>query len=130
MKITVNSIPTINFSERIKQLLVKDMTTTVVMKLLGRSLAYNTLHNRIFNLWKPSLWFHLMDVENIYFLVKFQGREDHVKVLTQGPWVVFGQCLTVQPWTSKFNPNQPFPSTVLAWIRLLGLLGVFTNVDY
>lgn len=64
MKIMVNGIPSINFSERIKKLLIKNMATIVVAKLLGRNLDYSTIHNIIFNLWKPSLSFHVMDVEN------------------------------------------------------------------
>lgn len=40
MKTTVNGIPTIKFSERIKQLLVKGMATIAVVKLLGRNLAH------------------------------------------------------------------------------------------
>ncbi|MBA0843369.1 hypothetical protein Goarm_000566, partial [Gossypium armourianum] len=31
--------------------------------------------------------------------------------------------LTIQPWTKDFNPQQPYPSMVMAWIQLLGLLG-------
>ncbi|KAG8498856.1 hypothetical protein CXB51_005701 [Gossypium anomalum] len=38
-----------------------------------------------------------------------------------GPWIIFGQYLTVQPWTKEFNPAQPYPSVVLVWIRLPGL---------
>ncbi|MBA0731095.1 hypothetical protein Golax_025341 [Gossypium laxum] len=30
-----------------------------------------------------------MEVENNYFLVKFQGREEYERVLSQGSWVVF-----------------------------------------
>ncbi|KAK5840183.1 uncharacterized protein LOC108475156 [Gossypium arboreum] len=40
-----------------------------------------------------------------------------------GPWIIFGQYLTVQPWTKEFSPLQPYPSVVMAWIRLPGLLG-------
>ncbi|KAH1072954.1 hypothetical protein J1N35_025282 [Gossypium stocksii] len=67
----VNRIPTIDFSERIQHILLRDMATTMVVKLLGQNLAYTTLYNRIYSLWKLSLLFHLIDVENGYFLVKF-----------------------------------------------------------
>ncbi|PPS17534.1 hypothetical protein GOBAR_AA03038 [Gossypium barbadense] len=40
-----------------------------------------------------------------------------------GPWLIYGQYLTVQPWTKEFTPSQPYPSMVLAWIRLPGLPG-------
>ncbi|KAA3485144.1 leucine-rich repeat receptor-like protein kinase PEPR2 [Gossypium australe] len=49
LRSTVNGIPTINFSDRIKDWLVKDMETTVVVKLLGRNMSYGVLHNRISN---------------------------------------------------------------------------------
>ncbi|MBA0693905.1 hypothetical protein Goari_004247 [Gossypium aridum] len=42
-------------------------------------------------------------------------------MLSQGPWVIFGQYLTVQPWTTDFNPGLPYPNMVLTWIRFPGL---------
>ncbi|KAH1131347.1 hypothetical protein J1N35_002725 [Gossypium stocksii] len=64
-----------------------------------------------------------MDVENGCFLAKFKNPDDYEGALCQGPWVVFGQYLTVQPWSIDFNPIQSYPSTVMAWIRLPGLPG-------
>ncbi|PPS13907.1 hypothetical protein GOBAR_AA06665 [Gossypium barbadense] len=43
----------------------------------------------------------------------------------RGPWIIFGQYLTVQPWTKDFSPSQLYPSMVLAWIRL----PVFLNLE-
>ncbi|MBA0761541.1 hypothetical protein Gotri_024169 [Gossypium trilobum] len=91
------------------------MATTVVVKLLGCNLAYSTLQNR-----KPS---HHVEID--YYLVKFQSKDDYEKALTQGPWTVFGQYLTVQPWSPDFNPLQPFPNHVMAWVRFPSLPGVF-----
>ncbi|KAA3472094.1 leucine-rich repeat receptor-like protein kinase PEPR2 [Gossypium australe] len=122
-RFVVNSVPAIDFSERIQQILYKEMELTVVLKLLGRNIGYGALSNRISTLWNPSKPFNLMDIENGYYLAKFYSAEDYSKVLSQGPWMIYGQYLTVQPWTKEFNPSQPYPSTVLAWIRLLGLPG-------
>ncbi|MBA0646548.1 hypothetical protein Goklo_014504 [Gossypium klotzschianum] len=74
MKSTVNGILSINFSNRIKQILVKEMELTLVIKLLGRNIGYVVLYNRISILWKPSKPFHIMDIGNDYFFVKFQSR--------------------------------------------------------
>ncbi|KAH1046188.1 hypothetical protein J1N35_036972 [Gossypium stocksii] len=99
------------------------MELTILLKLLGRNIGYNAINNRILNLWKPAKSIHLMDIANGYFLVKFQAFEDYNKALTQGPWIVYGQYLTVQPLTKDFSPSQPYPSVVLAWIRLPSLPG-------
>ncbi|XP_016690808.1 uncharacterized protein [Gossypium hirsutum] len=53
LRSTVNGIPTINFSDQIKDWLVKDMETNIVVKLLGRNMSYGVLHNRISNSWRP-----------------------------------------------------------------------------
>ncbi|MBA0787134.1 hypothetical protein Gotri_026777 [Gossypium trilobum] len=65
-KSSINGIPSIVFSNRINQMLINDMALMVVIKLLG--------------------W----NIENDYFLVKFPSKDDYDKVLSQGPWIVFG----------------------------------------
>ncbi|PPS10083.1 hypothetical protein GOBAR_AA10557 [Gossypium barbadense] len=55
-----------------------------------------------------------------HFLVdnfSLSDTNDYNKILSQGPWVIFGYYLTVQPWTIDFNPNLPYPNLVLTWIR-------------
>lgn len=99
--------------------------TTVVIKLLGRNIVYVALHNRVSNLRWPSKPFQLMDIENRYFLEKFQFVEDFDKVFSQGPWIIYDQYLTAQPWTMEFNLMRPFPKIILALIRFSRLPGHF-----
>ncbi|KAA3487250.1 GroES-like zinc-binding alcohol dehydrogenase family protein [Gossypium australe] len=46
-----------------------------------------------------------------------------LQILIQGPWTIFGQYLTVQPWTMAFDPSQAYSNVVMAWIRFPGLPG-------
>lgn len=119
----VNGVLAIIFSDRIKEILYKEMELTVVIKLLGQNIGYNTLHNRISTMWKPISQFHIMDIENGYYLVRFLNKTDYDRILLQGPWIIFGQYLTVQLWFKEFSPLPPYPNVVLAWIRLPGLPG-------
>ncbi|MBA0702071.1 hypothetical protein Goari_020423 [Gossypium aridum] len=91
----VDGVPSIDFSERVYQLLEKEMSTSVVLKMLGRNLGITTLQNRLYGIWRLSKPFQLMDIENVYFLAKFQNTEDYVKILSQATWVIFGHYLTV-----------------------------------
>ncbi|MBA0600060.1 hypothetical protein Gorai_006259 [Gossypium raimondii] len=94
-KSVINGIPSIEVSERVHQLLEKEMSTSVVLKLLGRNIGFTALQNRF--------------------------PEDYEKILSLGLWLIFGQYLIVQPWTIDFNPELPYPNTVLTWIRFPGL---------
>ncbi|MFQ6627204.1 hypothetical protein Gotur_005447 [Gossypium turneri] len=64
MKFIVDEIPSINFLGCIKQILVKKMELTLVIKQLGRNIGYVVLYNKISILWKPSKPFHLTDIKN------------------------------------------------------------------
>ncbi|XP_016719157.1 uncharacterized protein [Gossypium hirsutum] len=63
------------------------------------------------------------DVDRNIKKVRFKGGNNEESTDMLGPWLIYGQYLTVQPWTKEFTPSQPYPSMVLAWIRLPGLPG-------
>ncbi|KAK8600075.1 hypothetical protein V6N12_049934 [Hibiscus sabdariffa] len=73
----VNGMIYIQFSERVQALAVKNLEMTVVIKLLGRRIGYHTLRTKLYDLWKPSQAFRLMDIENDYFLVTFRAISDY-----------------------------------------------------
>lgn len=123
----VNGMPSITFSDRVHQFLIQGMENTVILKLLGCNIGFSVLQNKLYNLWRPSVTLHMMDIENEYFLVKFQNKLDYEMALSEGPWIIFGQYLTVQPWTVSFDPSQAYPSIVKAWIRFPGLPGYLYN---
>ncbi|KAA3486517.1 reverse transcriptase [Gossypium australe] len=85
-KYCIDGVPSIDFSKRVYQLLEKEMSTSVVLRMLGRNLGIMTLQNRLYGIWKPSQPFQLMDIENGYYLAKFQNIVDYDKILSQGPW--------------------------------------------
>ncbi|MBA0633397.1 hypothetical protein Godav_002009 [Gossypium davidsonii] len=117
----VNGMPSITFSNRIHQILIQGMDNTVILKFLGRNIGFSVLQNKIYNMWRSSAPLHMMDIKNGYFLIKFENKLDCKKALSERPWTIFGQYLTVQPWTMAFDPTQAYPSVVMAWIRFLAL---------
>lgn len=38
-----------------------------------------------------------------------------------GPWVMFGQYLSIQPWTSSFSTDKDVFGNQVVWIRLPAL---------
>ncbi|KAH1073025.1 hypothetical protein J1N35_025353, partial [Gossypium stocksii] len=101
---SVNGVPSIEFLDRVNQLLIKEMSTSVVLKLLGQNIGFAALQNQIYGLRKPSMSSQLMDIQNGYFLVKFQNSEDYEK-------------------TTEFNLAQTYPDVVMTLIKFPGLPG-------
>ncbi|KAL4386393.1 hypothetical protein GQ457_09G029360 [Hibiscus cannabinus] len=115
------SFPIVRFSERVHDQIDQCMRNVLVLRLLGRNISFKTLLSRIQMLWKPVGEFRLIDIDNNYFLVQFASEHDYMKVLMGGPWTVYGNYLTIQPWSRKFSTSEKHPSQVLVWVRLPGL---------
>lgn len=115
-------MPSISFSDRIHEKLCEPWKNSVIVKLLGRTIGYRTLCMRLNVMWKSTMPYSVIDLENNYFLVRFRSASDAVDALTKGPWIIMGHYLTVQPWTPYFDFNTTDIDRVNVWIRLPGLV--------
>ncbi|KAL4297051.1 hypothetical protein GQ457_12G005610 [Hibiscus cannabinus] len=113
--------PTIKFSKRVHDQIDSTMRNVIIVRLLGRNIGYQSLLNRIHALWKPSGDLQLIDLENNYFLVRVEDPRDYERILTEGPWTIYGSYLTMQPWSCSFSTSEKHPSRVVVWVRLPGL---------
>lgn len=91
------------------------------MKLLGRSISFRVLEEKIHKLCNPKGEISLVDLGMGYFLVKFSASEDLNFALEEGPWVIFGHYLTMRFWTPDFNPSAATIDATNVWVRFPGL---------
>ncbi|MBA0669299.1 hypothetical protein Goklo_029710 [Gossypium klotzschianum] len=87
--VLVDGVPSIIFFNRVQQFIAWKMALIVVVKLVGKKIGFKTLFNKVSSLWKPHGQFQLMDLENDFYLVHFQNKDDFDKILMGGPWVIF-----------------------------------------
>lgn len=66
-----------------------------------------------------------MDIENGYYLVKFESAEDYNNVILKGPWVFYVHYLIVQPWYPQFTAQDEFPCVLWLGFAFLGYLKLF-----
>ncbi|KAI9084524.1 hypothetical protein K1719_033512 [Acacia pycnantha] len=115
------NIPVIEFSKEVRAVLVQGMEKTLIIKVLGRSIMSRDLLTRTQALWRLKGSYQLVDMEGGFFFASFDLEEDYTKVLTGGPWMVFGAYLAVQPWSIDFDPRTTKVSNVVVWVRIPGL---------
>lgn len=51
----------------------------LVVSLLGKSIGYNTMKERLTRLWKLMACFEIMDMGNGYYMVKFEEEADRIR---------------------------------------------------
>lgn len=113
--------PKVIIDESVFEGLCAPWKDALVVKLLGKSIGYNTMKDRLTRLWKLSAGFEILDIGNDFFMVKFDTEVDRCKVMDGGPWMIFDHYLTVQVWSPNFmSPSAQIEKTMV-WIRFPGL---------
>ncbi|KAI9091991.1 hypothetical protein K1719_027926 [Acacia pycnantha] len=72
-------IPSIEFSNAIRDLLAKGMEKSLIIKLLGRSITYHDLAKKNAALWRPRGSYKPVDMEGSFYCATFGLEEDYMK---------------------------------------------------
>ena len=113
--------PVVSFDPTVIHALSMPWKDALVIKLLGKTLSYPMIKQKLKNLWRLSGGYDVMNVGNGYFLVKFDSQEDRMRVITEGPWMIQDHYLAVKQWSPSFNPGDSCFGHTMVWIRLSGL---------
>ena len=98
---------------------------SLVVSLLGKRLGYRTMKAKLASIWRLQGDLDLLDIDNGFFLARFDRVDDKEKVMSGGPWMVFDHYLAVSTWNSDFIPPAAKVRKTLAWIRIASLNVVF-----
>ncbi|XVF07510.1 hypothetical protein REPUB_Repub06bG0145300 [Reevesia pubescens] len=113
--------PCILLSKEEKKRIRSPWRNTLIVKLLGRSIGYTYLCNRVKQLWSLTGAFQAVDLDNDFYCFRFSNESDFNHVLLRGPWVIANHYLTVRRWTPCFRPEEATINSVAAWIRFPGM---------
>lgn len=105
------------FQKKIQNELINSIKQTLVVSLLTGDLRYKGLLSFIINFWKHVGSYHIMDLENRFFAVKFSLASDYIHALFYGPWLWRGSYLIVQPGSPKFSTKQTLLTALATWLR-------------
>lgn len=122
--------PAIKYTKTEKEEMRKPWSQTLIIKVMGRSVGYNYLLNRIRTLWRPKNLMELMAINDDYFLVRFASEADYNYAKYGGPWMVLEHYLIVKEWRPNFNPSADKTENMLVWIRFPDLPIEYYGEEY
>ncbi|OMP01406.1 hypothetical protein COLO4_11918 [Corchorus olitorius] len=113
------SFPKLNITAEEYKKLWEPWRKTLIVKILGKSPAFNLLFSKLRSLWNLKAKLSLVDIGNDFYLVKVENPEDYLRILTEGPWVVGGYYLTVRKWKPFFNSSEETVLCTSVWSKTL-----------
>ncbi|XP_057452894.1 uncharacterized protein LOC130744752 [Lotus japonicus] len=102
----------------------------LVVCLLGKKLGFRTMKLKLASVWKTVGDFDILDVDNGFYMVKFDMKEDRERVINGGPWMIFDHYLAVSTWSPEFISPAARVTKTLAWVRIPGLNVLFYDESY
>lgn len=123
-------LPKVYLNQEVFNDLCAPWRDSLVVKLLGKTVGYNMMKEKLKRVWKPAGCFDILDVDNGFFMVKFDMEADREKALSDGPWMLYDHYLAVTRWTPEFvSPNAKIDRTTV-WIRFPGLNLVYYDESF
>ncbi|KAJ4826614.1 hypothetical protein Tsubulata_002208 [Turnera subulata] len=102
---------------KIRPVQAAEEVSSVIVRVLGRRFSYRVICSKIAFLWTPQGGFQVINLDNDYFLVRFEKREDYSNALSEVPWLIQGSYLTVQTWVPGFDV-QTVPTKATVWVQI------------
>ena len=108
----------VKLSKDVKRRIRAVWASSLIVKVYGRSVGFNYIQAKLNALWKPMGRLDVIDLGKEFFLTRFCCKEDHGKVLKNGPWFIGENFLSIRPWEPNFKPSMMNVSSIVVWIRL------------
>ncbi|KAL5746002.1 hypothetical protein ACOSP7_027148 [Xanthoceras sorbifolium] len=109
--------PDVVLSYELKKKLSKPWTNALILKIMRRSHSLNFMIQKLRQKWNLIGQWQLTDLEDGYFMVRFQFVADMEHVLTEGPWMITNQCLVIHRWRPNFVPREEPIRAMPVWLR-------------
>ncbi|KAL5763131.1 hypothetical protein ACOSP7_019395 [Xanthoceras sorbifolium] len=121
--------PEMSLSEGLKAKLSKSWENALILKNIGRSHTLNFMTTKLKQKWRLIGQWQLTNLEEGYFIARFQFKADLENILTGGPWVIANQYLVVQRWRPNFVPGEQAFEKMAVWVKLSRLPMEWMEVD-
>ncbi|XP_031090973.1 uncharacterized protein LOC115995944 [Ipomoea triloba] len=116
-----DGIRVVRFSKKVREDLIKPWKNALLVKYLGKPVAFSLFQQRMLRLWNPAGKTEFIDVGSGWFILRFQLQSDCMHVLVDGPWKLFDQYVVAQRWKPKFDASMAKVERMAVWVRVLGL---------
>lgn len=92
--------------------------SALIIKVLGKSFGFQFLFRRLMAIWRPKGEFKLISLNNDFFIVRLELKEDRERILFEGPWKILDYYLAVRRWTPRFRPSKATIDRAALWVRI------------
>ena len=93
----LGGLAAVRFPQELKWQIRTPWSKAFIVKVYGRTVGFNFLHNRLLAMWKPVGQLDCVGLGNIFFLTRLSLREDYENIIKRGPRFIGEHFLSIRP---------------------------------
>ncbi|KAJ1416228.1 Zinc finger, CCHC-type [Sesbania bispinosa] len=113
--------PVVRLSEEERKAIQIPWKRALLVKLLGKRMGLKYFHAHLIKLWRPRARLEVIDLDNEYFVIRFEDYDDLVHMLEDGSWMLADHYIVIQTWQPSFSPLTDDLRRVAVCIRVPNL---------
>ncbi|KAL2942993.1 hypothetical protein RDABS01_031341 [Bienertia sinuspersici] len=122
--------PIILLTEEEKKRMKKPWKHALIIKMFDGKIGYMSLMKRSKKKWELKGGLTLTDIGYDYFIARFSSLADYNHVLTQGPWMLDDNYLTIRKWVPNFVANDAPMRFLTIRVRIPHLSVEYFNKEF
>ncbi|XP_021717949.1 uncharacterized protein LOC110685734 [Chenopodium quinoa] len=122
--------PVIQLTKEEKARLKQPWMNSLIIKLFSGRIDYMGLMRRHKKKWNIKGELALTDIGCNYYIARFSNQVDYNYVLTQGPWMLDDNYLTIRKWVPNFLPDESPIKVLTASVRIPNLPVEYFDINF
>lgn len=102
----------------------------LIIKMFSGNVGYMGLMRKLKRKWSLKGDLSLTDIGHKYFIARFTNPADYHFVLTQGPWMIDDNYLTIRKWVPNFIPDDSPMRFLTTWVRIPNLAVEYFDTNF
>ncbi|KAJ0987953.1 hypothetical protein J5N97_006309 [Dioscorea zingiberensis] len=111
-------IDTVHVDEESKQRARSRFQNALYGKLFGKAPPFGIVRTTLLGMWRELGTVHISDMPNGFLLIRCESEAVKDRLLSGGPWALFGASLQLAPWQPCFEPAFMHLTKALVWVQL------------
>ncbi|KAH7853457.1 hypothetical protein Vadar_002683 [Vaccinium darrowii] len=112
-----DGIPIVNIPKSLLDYSRKPWENALIVKPIGYPIGYKSLCSKVRPLWDLQGDFSALDIGMGFVVFKFDMSMDRSNVLTNGPWILNDQYITVRAWEPRFKLDEAEEIKTAVWVK-------------
>lgn len=95
--------------------------SSLIAYFIGEIPGYKMMQRYVMQFWTSVKQLDLYLHDMGYYIIRFHSMSDMQEIFYNGSYIINNKPIILKPWTSEFNLEKEFPTSIPLWVKFRNL---------